>query len=1388
MEVAPEKTESLVFDEKTLPIETETGPKPIEILPLFHASNTQATSIIESETCIHLKDSPTHKCLVNINERTPLVISEADETETVGMHESEKIIPLHKLSSTLITSSATVSDQVIPCDNVNAFESKTMPTTMVAEPNQILHESKIIFEQVATQKEDSLPSTYAPNPKQATKIIHVQNPIEIQEIDAGESTKAILDKYEPTVQSVICSLVSNTALSTQETLAENISTKFYPETFIATEEAVPKYIEQIPYQTQEMCTAETGNVLDIQSAPGKKYAHLEFTNLQAITIEQTDISESESISTHAISADLMATAKDTFDLHKEMQIDFSQPIDSVVPREPMTFSTKRASLLLEEMGGKLVQIVDVLQSEKPLDIIRLSTEQEASSSYVSQETVTVSETLVQESDTEFSPIPFTLVKATKSHEMHKTAEQFSEQALYATGDFHSKKRDDTFNAQINFELQKSIVQEAIVTNDSEQVLKTKLRATQPHYSLDSNLNSPLVISEIQVQEDNEQLSIEPMVHVEATTTQELFKTYEQQDEQVLDTTSEYCGDKRGVPLNAQINFELQKSTIGESVLTHDLEQAFDTKLKTNEPHYSFESDVKSPILISETRIHESDITFPSKPVILSTATTIQELYKVPEFSENQPLESTDDYQRKYELQDSSAQINFELQKSMISEMILVQDTEKSFEKSMQEIQPRYSLAPNINSSIVISETQAIDSEKLLDIKSKETQRLNIVESPKQLSHVGSISETIIYDSPEHIQTTIEKQVSAKGESILHHEITVEMTTVSENLDRFDENKMNDQKKATAGVIKENALNVTIEEPAESLGKLDMDVAKEIVPKFKADILPSNSIVVDDIKTIEHSSNLNIDSFKTAIANVSTMQHTVAHIDENWPMEMSDEFKCVATDASQTSSHSIVESSAYETSTIISSDTLKEFEEQLKKPIQPKVSLDELKGIVIEDIISHEIAKESKFKLTQDVAQGHIVKDVQEQRRCEQTQQNTFENTASLQQKTQQKAFITTNVSDTLTTANVEEIQTISFGKTFETLTPDQQHSKIVQETFNVIGQSVQNIPLESEEKLIIETKIKEFPKKSIEAMSFYDTSEIELLERVGEIVIEDRKESYVAKTSTENLFTIASTSVDTALTNVQSQEETYREKPIRSAISKLERVFEGLNTEDILIHEMTSDVTTQDARASIAKSIFECKKSIQVEGIGTLEKEEKLEHKERTEKMCEPKIEEHLKSAVSEIMQTVEGIGQQPNYNIKSVKAKELASEIDQSITFESVYLQEQQNLNESAQIVENIPTHAVKVIEQFPLYKETNIDENQMEKLLIKPQVATHETTELRSAHNETEINTIIDIKTNKKAGKITNKKVTKKTIKKTKPSEAEGRWNKETQMFIFSIYKNLD
>lgn len=1371
LDVAPEHTESFAFDEKTLPMDTETGPKPIEIQPLFHASYTQAASIIENETRIHSKDTPTQKCSVNVSELTPIVVSQVDETESVTTKQPEKVTASVQLSSTLITSSAAISDQIVPCDNLSALESKPTPAAAVAEFSSIPHESKTVYEQVASQREENLADSYAPDFKQAHATISAQSPIEVHEIDVGESEKDILDKYEPATQSATCSMLSNTALSTQETLAQNVPTKFYPEMIIATEEATPKFVEQIPYQTHETSTSEAENILDLQGIPDARRAHVEFSNLQAITMEQTDISESETISSHGIPSDLMATAKDTISLHKEMQTEFSQAIDSLVSSESVPYTTKTASISVEEMGGKIVETVNVLQSEQPFDTAAPLLGLEASPNYISQEGFTVSEVLVQESDVEFSSSPLAQVKAMQTHEEHKIAEQSDEQLLDTTSDYQHKETEPEFNAQINFELQKSMVHSTTITHDSEKAFDTKLQTSQPQYSIDSNVNNSLMVSEIEAKEDSADFSTEPIAQVEARKTQELYKTYEQTDDQVLDTTGEYRDDEKTPMHNVQITFELQKSTIGESVIAHDTEEAFETKLKTNEPHYTSEADVKSSVMVSETQPQEISGKFSPETVVSTTAIATQESFRAPESSKDQIFETTVDHQLHEKQPEHIAQINFELQRSMMSETVTAHDAEQAFEKAKQMgNRPQYSMTSPMNAPILVSETQTIESESSLGVKPTEDQYLTITDSPNQLARIGAVAETIPYDSTEPMASGLEKGVSAKQEPIMFHEVTVEMSTVTEPLDELDAQKLDEQKNATPGVVTKSALNVTMEESAEALGKFEITATKEQLPDVKHDLAPVHSIIVDETHP-EHSTYLDIDTLKTATANVSTIDHSAAKIDENWPMETSKEFKSAAATAEQNLIQNIVESTAIEASTVITSDTIKEFEDQMEKPTKPKYSINEMRGILTEDIISQENAESNRFTLVQDAATGHIVHDVEVQHRCEQSEQTTVENIDSLEPiKSEQTVSSTKNVSDALTTARVEEVITSLSGSAFEEDKPMQQHGKIVQETFNVVGQSAQHIPLESEVALSPEsTAREEYPKKSIEGRASYATSQIDLFERESELKAHEQSEMHSVKTSTEQFLTVANTLEETTLASVEFDMSTDK-APLKTAVTKVERLLESIHTEDSIANEMSSDIQTTAPKTVTAKTTHESKKSVQVEKIGIFESEDKLVPRTFEPKICDQTLEDHLKAATTQVTQIIEQTSVQPEHKVQSKIATEFASEIDQNITFESVYLEAHRDINESAHISDT-PTHAVKVIEQFPLYKENTFDDKHIENLLIKPLIATQEPTELTSAYQESEINTIVNIKTDKKDDRITNKKKTKKLIETARSIEVEGR-----------------
>lgn len=1393
LENAPEYIETILFEENTLPMETETGPKPIDILPLFHATSIQAASVLESETHINSKESPTQKCIVNISESTPLIVSEIEKTEIVEPDKSVKTVTQMQASSTLITSKVAHSNITIPFDNLNVFESETMPAHSIAKSSSVPFEGTTIYEQVVSQKEDILNKVYAPNLKQACQRISTQSPIEIQEIAAGESESAILDKYEPMPQSATCSLISNTALSTEEIHSQNLSTKFYPETFIATEEATPTYVEQIPYHTQEICLSEIETPLKLQSTVDKKQAHVNFANLYAITTEQTNISESEMVSSHEISADLMAVAKDSVALHREIETGFSQTIESVLPNESIQFAIKKASISVEEMGGKLVETVNVLQSEKPLELVKSSLEQEASPKYTPLEVITISETLLQDSNSEFSSVKPSLAQASQSHELFKIPEQSKEVLIYeAAKEYCQKPTDETFSAKVDFELQKSLIQEATQMHDAERPLETKYKSNIPHYSHDSKLNSPLVISEKQVHERSAELSIEPIFRAEAVQNQEPYKSYQQQVERIFDTTSDYQSKEKLLPFKAEVNFELQKSSISESILTHDSEKVFEVKLEMDEPRYSIESNVMNPITISEAYAQESDVTFLPKPVPSVSAITKQELHKALESSKNQMLETVEVYESTDKEPEISAQVNFELQKSMISETVVTHDLEKTFGTEKQQIQPQYILTSDIKSPISVCETQVIEFERPLGVKPSDGKHLHIIDSPKQCSHTSTVSETLTYDTAELMQTTIEKKVSAKEKPFVHHEISVGLPTVSESLIQLETSKLGEEKMASLSFTQNIALNITLEESSEAIDDFKATVQREQYPLSCREILPSQSISVLETKALEHSSQFEGDSIKTATAMVSTTNHEISHIDINWPIDTLQEFKCEAIAYDQGLNQKIVESTAIQTSTVNTAETFEEFLKRPESQVKPKVSVNEMMGLITEDIVSQEHVGEKLFSLEKQTVKGHFIEDVEEQRRCEQLQPNTFESTSSFQSTSSNElARSTTSVSHTLTTAKVEEIIASSHAMTYEEKQMNQQFGRITQDVSNMVGQSVQDILLESEQQLTENIKEKQmYPTKSIEGLYSYVTNEIETMERETNISSNDANEMLKAKLTTQQCLPIADNSINTVLANVEQGIINIEDQPLRMAIPKIDKLFEQ-TVKDTLVFESTSNFIKTGTESSTAKQALEYQKSVQIQGMSVLEKEDKLRPTILDEKKCDTNVQDTLKIATSQTAQALEQVTVQPVHEPKSKTVIELASEIAQVVSLEGVYLQDQNDLNQSAQIINELPTHGVKVFEQIPLFKEMIFDEKSTNSLVIEPIETTQEKTELNTAQKDSKINAHVNIKTKEKADKHTNKKITKRKIESVQTVEiVEGKWCKKVKQFsdgFFTVNKKL-
>lgn len=1215
LETAHEHAETFVFDQKTIPMETENSPKPIEILPLFHATNTQAVCIVENETQIHAQDSQKQKCSINISECNPIVVSEIEQIETIGPSEPNRVEASVHLPSTIITSLATINDQVIACDNFDTFEAKLLPDKVVAEPGSVPHLSKTIYEHVVQQKTDILPEMHAQDLKQAHEIFSPQIPIEIQEANFGETEINIMDKTNPTTQTAMCTIVSNTSLNMHETVAQSTSMKFYPETFIATEQATTKYVEQFGYQTQEICTSETEKMLDLPAIPGEKQAHVEFSKLQAITMEQTETIENETVSSYSYAADITATAKDTFDLHKEMQTSLVQAIDSVEPSESMTFSTKKASFLVEEMGSNVVETVNVFHSEKPLTIEKAIAEPEITPSYTTQEGFNVSEVFVQESDIDFSSVPQALATASETHELYKIIQQSDEQTFDVIDEYRQKQIEQTFNAQINF--------------------------------------------------------------------------------------------------------ELQKSTLNETVIAHEMtEKSHDTTIQGMQPKYYLTDDINKSIIVSEMQII---------------------------------------------------------------------DSEQTFETNQQQNQPKYDVIESVNKSIVVSETQINDSETSLDIHPVDVKYLNITDSPEQLSHVGTVFETIPYDSTELMQTNLEKGVSATEKSIVHHEVIVGISNTSENVTQLETKVLSEQKTATSSVITKNAFEIAMEQSAEMLDKLNLIIPEEHQPKIKHDVVILNPINVVETEVSEHSTFFDADTFETASSNVSTIEYKAKHIDERWSFEMSQDFNEIAKATEQKLTHSLVEETpALETFTTIPAETIEEFEGRLEKPVRPKIALNELSGICAEDIIYQEIAAENDFKLAQDSEMGQIIHDIEEQHRCEHLEQCTFESTEMLESMKNTPIFAsnTQNMADALKTANVEETITNLSESAFETEQPIQHHGKMHREHFSVVGQTLQNIPLEKEDELIDEMRTIELrPKASIEKHECYDTSEVEFFEKETELKVQEMNVEHRIKKTTSQMLSTASTLENIALDNVEFDLIDKKDERSQTAVSKIDTFFEGIRLQDVTIHEMPSEVNAIESKSTTAKSSVESMKSVQVETIKAFEREIEFVNTVNEYQGGKQKLEEYPIAVISEMTQPIDQTGNHAEFKVNAKTARKLAEKVDEHMIFESVYLESQNDKHEFTHITNESTAHAIDVIQQIPLYKENAMDDNQTNELLIKPIVTTQKQTEFEIAHKGSDLNEFVYIKTNKQADVITNKKHIKKAKVKAKTEEVEGRWSNLIIYFISGI-----
>lgn len=1268
LDVAPEHIEIVTFEEKAQSIDTEQIPKSIEILPIYHATNIKQVDASENEIQLHSTNvqTQTQICSIKLNECIPLYITDTNQTESTEIRQMHEMPKPNVVSSTFIVNASMVGSEIIPMDNLNSFEIVAQSEQKTAESSCVPFESKMVSESFVNMKEDILLTDQMQMAKIANESYDTQHQINVENINVCESIVNLNDIYEPKIVSAECEIMSSASLNVQETISQNTPIKFYPETFIAIEEASPKYVEQSPYQTEIVCTVEAEDSLNVNKIPDVKQANVDFSKRQAYSVEQIDTKDSEIPSDYSIPLSLRAIAKDSLTFHTELHSNVSQALDTSAPTQPLEYKMQNAVLSIEDFESNVTESINVFQSEESFDIKQSSIKQEANIELSMHETLSVTEIQANEHDIDLVIEPTHFVKANKSEEPHKINDS-SYELLFDTIDVYEKKSKD------------------------ELVRK------------------------------------------------------------------------------AQIDFELQKSTIDEITLTHESEQTFDKKPEGHTPKYIIDTTVNSPIVIHDAYIEESDTKFIEKPLVSAKAQKMHEPYHTFDSNNEQLFDTTDEYFVQSRAQQTKAHLTMESQKSMITEIMQAHESESAFQTKSHVILPLYTLNLDANNSINVSEAEINVSENALEPFEKNEKYLLISETPQSLMRLGTVSETIPCDSTEFLESNLDKGVKANYKSEVVHEISIDMHNIAESLDQLIEGSKTQGKIAIPNINLLNALQVSIDNATDTYDETESKIQAERFAKINKNVPTTHSIEINEVKPLESSTEMHDQKMPTeSFASVIPNSYNEANTSEVWPLENTQNFYETPVITDHITKQNFIEKTALQISNEMASDALNDFTPAVVKEVDSKCSIVEMKGLTQETVLVHEQTESSSIQSFDSMFIKTASKmDIDVQHRCEQFESNTFETSVKLETPTIQKLTSTSELAEMLTLPNISEIQVNQSEGIVEDFASERRHANYNQEAFNVIGQSIEHIMLDSECELRTEPneRMKQPNMKVVEMIS-YNTNVENILEKENQNIEQSFVETGETKETQSHFFGVADVMENTTLFGVRPELITVANR--RYAENKYESCLESIVSGETVAQEMVKFDQNPKMQSHTATETFDHNKMISVESIEILEKEKPFVEPKIIGKQCDQTIENYLRAPITEMLQPLEHTKPQPIVkNELNVTANQISEQIDQNITYETVSLVDESISERFAKQTTDKTVNAIEMMEQYPLQKETILQEKKTNKLLTKTDTKTQES-ELCNVNRE-----FVKILKDERDQTITNIKM-KKTIetKGIKTGEIKGRW----------------
>lgn len=992
--------------------------------------------------------------------------------------------------------------------------------------------------------------------------------------------------------------------------------------------------------------------------------------------------------------------------------------------------------------------IDTIESEYPTEYSYEPTKISVASDVVSNLPITVDEAVVQIMPEKFYPETIVATEeASQSYVQHLSYQAEEICASEKEDKTHLQKLPDIEHANVRFSNKKAIGIEMVDVKDMENTFK------------------PMNVSDLQAR---------------ATDSLTLSRELEVSLSQGMDT-SEQTDNFTYKPASASFSFE-----------TLNIKEIETTNVLQSEGHLDEHKAALESKATYDILLHESCITSQIQPPegeqsfsvdalpTKSKAAPSQEPYLAFVSQDEQLLETSSEHRSQETEQAHTAKINFETKKSTVKQTVLVHDSEKSFETLSQSKLPHYTINTNVNSSISITSPHIVDSEKPFHSQEEPKHQLRPVDMPQTAMHLSTVFETVSYESTENIEKDSVKGNIAKKESMLQHELAVEVCNVSESLDILEQKQFEEKKKATQSISTQKAIEIKTDIAEENLEKLKAMEDKAQLAKIKRDLAFENQINVLEIETSESLSKFDSETIsKEAKANISNIEHNEKSIAQVWPVENTQDLQYSPHVTTHVTDMKLIENLPVSVSTDSSTYDLQDLKLDILKPVKAAHShVSELFGIETKDVIPNEDVGDTIEDLTSKLSKTIESKPyIDIYNTVEQMQMECMENSTLFDKKPDfEKAFGNIRLSDTLTTVNTVEMNTNEFEREFVIESTKQFKGKRVQDNIYVASQT-ESLPLEHVPSLISELKPKDvYPKSSIEEVISYSTKDEELLEAENILQVDSVEPYKTVHVTTDKFLNVADTMEQTSLVNVKERKADKNAKK-EFATTEYEKTLKAPVTVELIPNESSSDIGAKEFELSKAKIILEQQKSIKVEDVEILEKEIQLNDLKATPKKSTQSIEEFMKIAVSEET----GINEQLSEKLVLKMDKKTATQISelshQSEMLESVSMTDKMYQQENAHLVSERLFQSLQIDKPLSLFKEDIIIGDNLNKILTSPKITTQDNKELNRA-NENETNLKYIQKTEKSTNQI------KKIVEKVYEGEIEGKSRTKNSPIIQKIY----